>query len=219
MNVEQTDPAIPLKPVGGRSGTDTKQRLLAVATAQFAEHGYDGARVDRIVAECGVSKNLLYHYFSSKEALFVAVMEQAYQQMRAHQSEWSFVGMEPGEAISRLVVLTFDHFLENPSLISLLNSENLHKARHIARSKGIPELYDPLLTMLSGLLARGEREGRFQHGIDPVDLYISISALSYFYLSNRYTLSHVFQEDLLAPERLARRRKHVVDVILGYLRR
>ena len=105
-----------------KPGRSTRQLLLDVATRQFAENGYDGARVDQIVEECQVSKNLLYHYFESKEALFVAVMEQAYTMMRRHQSEWSFSNLEPAEAIARLVGYTFDHFLEQPAVISLLNT-------------------------------------------------------------------------------------------------
>ena len=202
-----------------RTGADTRQLLLDVATRQFAEDGYDGARVDRIVAECGVSKNLLYHYFDGKQSLFVAVMEQAYRQMRERQNEWSFTDLQPEEAIERLVIYTFDHFVEQPSVISLLNSENLHKARHIAQSSGIPRLYDPLLQTIADLLVRGQKLGKFRDDVDPIDLYITISALSYFYLSNRYTLSHVFQQDLMAPDRIARRRQHAVDVVLGYLRR
>lgn len=204
---------------GQRSGADTRQLLLDVATKHFAERGYDGARVDQIVLECNVSKNLLYHYFVSKEALFVAVMEQAYRQMRLRQNEWSFVDLEPDEAIARLVLYTFDHFLEKPSLINLLNSENLHKARHIAQSSGIPALYDPLMKTISDLLGRGQRLGKFRDNVDPIDLYITISAVSYFYLSNRFTLSYVFGQDLMAPDRIAQRRQHAVDVVLGYLRR
>ena len=203
----------------GRTGADTRQLLLSVATRQFAEDGYDGARVDRIVAECGVSKNLLYHYFDSKDSLFVAVMEQAYLQMRERQKEWSFADLEPEDAIERLVLYTFDHFVEQPTVISLLNSENLHKARHIAQSSAIPRLYDPLLQTIGDLLTRGQKLKKFRDNVDPIDLYITISGLSYFYLSNRYTLSHVFQQDLTASDRIARRRRHAVDVVLGYLRR
>jgi TetR/AcrR family transcriptional regulator len=200
-------------------GKTTRQLLLDVATQQFADYGYDGARVDKIVAACGVSKNLLYHYFDSKEALFVAVMEQAYSQMRLRQSEWSFADLEPSEAIERLVVYTFDHFWEQPNIINLLNTENLHKARHITQSKGIFQLYNPLRQTILEILKRGQSAGIFRDDVDVVDLYITISGLSYFYFSNRYTLSYIFQQDLSAEDRVAQRRRHCVDVVLGYLRR
>lgn len=197
----------------------TRQLLLDVATQQFADYGYDGARVDKIVAECGVSKNLLYHYFDSKEVLFVAVMEQAYSQMRHRQSEWSFTNLEPSEAIERLVVYTFDHFLEKPNIINLLNTENLHKAHHIKQSEGIFQLYNPLRQTILEILKRGQKSGIFRDDVEVVDLYITISGLSYFYFSNHYTLSYIFQQDLMAEDRVAQRRQHCVDVVLGYLRR
>jgi TetR/AcrR family transcriptional regulator len=201
-----------------RNAEQTRALLLEVASSEFAEKGFAGARVDAIVEKCGVSKNLIYHYFESKELLFVEVMEQAYARMRARQNEWSFVDLDPEEAIAKLTRLTFEHFRDDPDIIRLLNSENLHKAKHIGMSKRIPELYNPLISMINTILMRGQKAKRFREGVDPVDLYITISGISYFYLSNRYTLSYVLSEDLMAPDRLERREQHMVDVILGYLR-
>jgi TetR/AcrR family transcriptional regulator len=207
------------KPSAGTTKRGKRQLLIDVATKQFAELGYDGARVDSIVEECKVSKNLLYHYFESKEALFIAVMEQAYASMREEQNEWSFAELEPEDAIAKLVIVTFEHFLRQPTIISLLNTENLHKAKHIAQSSKIPQLYDPLLKTINELLARGKKLKKFKDHIDPVDLYITIAGLGYFYLSNSYTLSFVLGEDLMTKERLAQRRKHMVEVVLAYIRR
>lgn len=201
-----------------RNAEETRALLLEVASSEFAEKGVAGARVDAIVEKCGVSKNLIYHYFESKELLFVEVMEQAYAKMRTRQNEWSFVDLDPEEAIAKLTRLTFEHFRDDPDIIRLLNSENLHRAKHIAMSKSIPELYNPLISMISTILTRGQKAKIFRGGVDPIDLYITISGISYFYLSNRYTLSYVLSEDLMAPDRLERREQHMVDVILGYLR-
>jgi TetR/AcrR family transcriptional regulator len=203
----------------GAARSTKRQLLIDVATKQFAERGYDGARVDRIVEECKVSKNLLYHYFDSKEELFIAVMEQAYAKMRLEQNEWSFLKLEPEEAIAKLVVYTFDHFVREPTIISLLNTENLYKARHIEQSSQILRLYDPLLKTINNLLARGQKLGKFKENIDPIDLYITIAGLGYFYLSNRFTLSYVLQVDLNSKKRLAQRRQHMVDVVLSYIKR
>ena len=144
-----------------------------------------------------LSTNLLYHYFDSKDLLFVAVMEQAYLQMREHQKEWSFADLEPEDAIERLVLYTFDHFVEQPTVISLLNSENLHKARHIAQSSAIPRLYDPLLQTI-GICSRAVKNSKnFRDNVDPIDLYITISGLSYFYLSKSlHTFPQYFSKTL-----------------------
>jgi TetR/AcrR family transcriptional regulator len=196
----------------------TREHILNVATSEFSAKGYDGARVDEIVAKCGVSKNLIYHYFDSKECLFIAVMERAYTRMRLRQSEWRFADLTPQKGMERLVVFTFRHFIEDPAIISLLNSENLHKAKHIAQSSSIPQLYDPLLQAIRDLLERGQQAGVFRSDVDPVDFYITLSGMGYFYLSNQYTLGHVFRQDLLRAKRLKQRQRHMIDVVLGYLR-
>ncbi|BCH25283.1 TetR family transcriptional regulator [Mesorhizobium sp. L-8-10] len=201
-----------------RNAERTRADLLEIATEEFAEKGFAGARVDEIVRRCGVTKNVLYHYFESKERLFVEVMELAYARMRKRQNEWSFADLEPKDAMAKLTIFTFEHFRDEPQVIRLLNSENLHKAKHIAMSGKIPDLYHPLIAAIRDVLAKGRAAGQFRADVDPVDLYITISGLSYFYLSNQYTLGYVLRQDLMAPERLKQREKHMVDVVLGYLR-
>lgn len=200
-----------------RNAERTRADLLDVAFQEFAEKGYDGARVDDIVNRCGVTKNVLYYYFSSKEQLFVAVLEMAYARMRQRQSEWSLADLDPSDAISKLVVYTFDHFLEEPEIISLLNEENLHKAKHLILSDKVPLFYSPLIEHIEKFLSAGQSIGRFRKDVDPVELYITIASLSYFYLSNQYTLGYILREDLSAPERIEMRKKHIVDVILSFL--
>lgn len=202
-----------------RDAARTRERILKTATAEFTEKGYDGARVDEIVRRAKISKNLVYHYFDSKEQLFIEVMEGMYRVMRERQAEQSFADLSPEEGMRKLVTFTFQVFLEHPEVIALLNIENLHKARHIRRSKNIPALYNPLIEAIDDLLRRGQAAGVFRDGVDPVDLYISISGLGYFYLANRHTLGTVFKTDLEAPARVEQRLRHMNEVILGYLRR
>lgn len=201
-----------------RDANVSRTRILDAATAEFAAHGFEGARVDAIARRAAVNKNLLYHYFGNKEELFVAVMEAMYRLMRAHHNELEIKDMAPAAAMAELVCATFRLFVERPEVISLLNTENLHRARHIRRSKTIRDLYDPLQAALAEILAKGEARGDFRQGVDPVELYISISALGYFYVSNAHTLGFIFHRDLLAPERTREREAHIVEMVLGYLR-
>jgi TetR/AcrR family transcriptional regulator len=200
-----------------RSGRDTRERILRVAMAEFAGKGYDGGRMDDIALSAGTNKNLLYHYFGSKDGLFLSVLERAYADMRKRQNEMALVGLPPKQAMERLIGFTFDHFVDTPELIGLLNSENLHKARHIAKSSTIRAMYVPLIDTIEQILRQGERECVFRKGVDPIELYISISGLGYFYLSNRWTLATIFDTDLEGDERLKQRRRHVVDVIMSFL--
>jgi len=208
-------PALPRR----RDAIRTQERILAAAQAEFARKGYDGARVDAIIARAKVSKNLLYHHFRSKEELYVRVLERTYETLRRRQGDIPVVGLDPVEAMKRLCEDTFQVFVDEPDIITMLNTENLHRGRHIAKSPIIRALYDRLSVSIETILAEGEKQGVFRKDIDPVELYISISALGYFYLSNRYTLSLLFGRDLKAPENVARRKAHIVDIVISYLTR
>jgi AcrR family transcriptional regulator len=193
----------------------TRQRILAAATEEFARFGLGGARVDRIAARAGANKRMLYYYFRDKDNLFLAALEGRYAHIRAAERGLDLEHLAPRVALRRLVEFTWRYFLEQPEFMTLLNSENLHKGRHVRRSRSVPEMHTPLVETLRGVLRRGEREGVFRRGIDPVQLYISIAGEGYFYLSNRYTLSQIFGRDLMAEKALAARARHNADMILN----
>jgi len=207
----------PAKKAPRRDAVRTRARILRHATRAFAEKGYDGARVDNIATRAGVSVTLLYHYFRSKDGLFVAVMEEAYLLIRASHKDIELSALPPKVALVTITNSLFELFREHPELVNLLNSENLHKARHIARSQTIRGLYRPLLETLNEVIARGHAEGIFRREVKGSDFLISLTGLAYFYFANRHTLSVVFDEDLMTPERLEARRAHLTDFVLGYL--
>lgn len=196
----------------------TRARILAAALDEFARHGLGGARVDRIARRAEANKRMLYYYFGSKEALFLAVMEESYAQIRAAERSLDLEHRDPREAVRRLVDFTWNYHLAHPEFMTLLNSENLHKGRHVRRSRKVREMHSPLVETLRTVLRRGEAMGLFRKGIDPVQLYISIAGEGYFYLGNRYTLSRIFGRDLMAPRALASRARHITQMILNALR-
>jgi len=197
----------------------TRQKILDAATAEFARYGLGGARVDRIAARAGANKRMLYYYFRDKDNLFLAALEGRYAHIRAAERELDLEQVEPREALKRLVEFTWSYFLEHPEFMTLLNSENLHKGRHVRRSRRVPEMHSTLVETLRGILRRGERDGVFRAGVDPVQLYISIAGEGYFYLSNRYTLAQIFKRDLMGAKALAERSRHNADMILNALRK
>ena len=202
-----------------RNPERTRDAILAAATEEFSQNGLDGARVDRIARRAGVNKRMLYHYFGNKDDLFLAVLEAVYRDIRSHELELNLEALAPMDAMRELVEYTFDYYISNPHFIRLLNNENLYGARHLKRSGEIERLHSPLVSLLAGVLRKGEADGAFRAGVDPVQLYISIAGVCYFYMSNADTLSTIFATDLRAPRAIRARREHVADVILGYLRR
>lgn len=202
-----------------RDADRSQSTILAAARDEFAEYGLGGARVDRIAERAGLNKRLIYYYFEDKETLFQAVLEQAYRDIREQEMTLHLLDLDPPTAVRRLVEFTWDYYLAHPEFLTLLNSANLHKARHLAESKRARELNSPVIETLGAVLERGRRDGVFRGGVDPVQLYVSIAGLAYFYLSNSYTLSAIFGRDLLSPRARAERLSHMTDIILGYLAR
>ncbi len=201
----------------GRNPVRTRLAIIEAATAEFAEFGIGGARIDAIALRAGLNKRLLYYYFGNKDDLFQAVLECAYEEIRTAEHALHLDEIDPIEAIRKLVSFTWNYYIAHPEFLSLLNSENLHKASHLKRSRNILEMNSPLLQMLETVLEHGRSLRLFRSGIDPVQLYISIAALSYFYLSNQHTLSEIFGRDLRHPKAETERLSHMTELVLGFL--
>lgn len=200
-----------------RDPEGSRARILDAARVEFVSYGLSGGRVDHIAEQSGVNKNLIYHYFGSKDGLYLAVLERIYADLRAHQQDEDLRDLPPVEGMKRLVSSTFDHFVATPDLIRLMSIENIHYAEHLKSSNSIKPLYRGLLDTIQILLKRGQAEGVFRSNVDAVDLYLSISGLAYFFLSNQHTLSWLLDRDLAARRRVLKRRQHVVEMVLSYL--
>jgi AcrR family transcriptional regulator len=197
----------------------TSAAILAAAVQEFATKGYSGARVDAIAERAGINKRMLYHYFGDRDALYVAVLDSAYYKIRSAETALHLSDRDPEVAIAELVRFTWNYFLDNPEFLSLLGSENLNRAKFLKRSARIFELHSPLVALLSKVLDRGVRAGKFKRGIDPVQLYVTIASLGFFYLSNRWTLSTIFRRDLMSPQELEAWGKHIQEVVLSFVTR
>jgi AcrR family transcriptional regulator len=201
-----------------RDPVRTRAAILRAATQEITAKGLTGARVDTIAKRSRVNKRMIYHYFGDKDGLYLAVLEETYTGIRTAEFGLHLADRDPVEGMRELVEFTWNYFIKHPEFLSLLATENLHRARFLKTSKRIRDLHSPLVSMISDVLVRGARAGLFRSGVDPVQLYISIAALGFFYLSNRHTLSTIFGRDLIAPSALADRKKHIDEVVLSYLR-
>src|SRR5882724_4254657 len=188
----------------------TRELILEAATAEFAAKGIGGARVDAIAARSGANKRMIYHYFGNKQRLYLSVLERMYAEIRDAEMELRLEQLEPRLAMQLLVEFSFDYYTNHPHFIRLLDNENLHKARNLKRSPGIRQRNSPLVSMIGDLLRRGAAKGDFRRGVDPVQLYISIAGLGYFYFANIHTLSEIFGMNFQAEDARATRRQHVV---------
>jgi AcrR family transcriptional regulator len=195
-----------------------RRRILDAATLEFANGGYGGARIERISRAAGTVDRMLYYHFGSKEDLFRAVLEGAYEHLGAAEQQLTLGDTEPVQAMRELIAFTWHYYLEHPEFIRLLNTENLYRGEHVRKSRRVKALSFPLLSILAELLQRGARQRKFRRGVDPVQVYITIAALGYFYVSNRYTLSRFLGMDLMAAEQCERWLQHIIDVVLKDIR-
>src|ERR1700675_1996191 len=192
-------------------------RILEAAKAEFAAHGLAGARVDRIAAKAGANKRMLYYHVGNKEDLYLAVLEGAYEKIRGEERGLDLEHLDPPKAIERLIGFTWNYYISNPEFLALLNTENLARARHLKRSTKVKSMHSPFVEMIGTVVRRGVESGDFVVAVDPVQLYISIAALCFFYLSNSATLGVIFGRDLLKKEAKDERLDHMVALVLAAL--
>lgn len=201
-----------------RNRDASRERILQAATRAFAVGGFDGARVEVIAGAAGLNKQLIYHYFGSKDELFTAVLERAYRGLREAEAALPLQGLRADEAIMKLVEFTWNFYQANPDFIRLLNSENQLEARHLKASPNTPAINRRHRDLLARLLEQGKKEGSLRADLEATQLSINIAALAFFYLMNRHTLSVVFARNLGSKARLAERLAVMKDVILRWIK-
>lgn len=191
-----------------------RRKLLAAGRKEFANRGFEGARVDEIAKRAGVNKQLVYHHFGNKDELYRHVLESIYQDIRKRELALKLDTLPPLEAIKKLVEFSFDHTAKNRDFASILIDENVHKGRHMKEIRDLESLHSPLIAAIGQILERGEKDGLFRSGLNPEQLYISIAALGFFYFSNIYTLSAIFGHKLDTRDNISERKAHVVKLII-----
>jgi AcrR family transcriptional regulator len=193
--------------------------ILRVATAEFAEKGLSGARIDQIASVTRTTKRMIYYHFASKEGLYLAVLEEAYRRIREIESRLNLEDLEPEDALRKLVAFTFDYQQDNEDFIRLVMNENMHRGQYLAQSKNIHQLNVPAINAVRGIYERGVQASVFRRGIDPTDLHMSISALCFFSVANRSTFTLIFNEELSSPAAVRARRDSIVEMVVRFVRK
>ena len=195
----------------------SRRAILKAATSEFCAHGFTGARTERIAKASRTNIRMIYHYFGNKEGLYLAVLESVYGEIRQGEQDLDFARLEPIEGMRRLILFTFDFFAARRDFVALIANENIMQGRFLERLPGVQAMTLPLIEAIGDLLRRGERQGLFRAGVDPVQFYLSIVAQSQLHVSSRFTLSVLFNRDLSDPKWLEERRAHTIDLLLAYL--
>lgn len=189
--------------------------IIDVATREFVEKGLAGARIDEIADKA--SKRKIYYYFGGKDELYRAVLERAYRRVRASEAQVDLTSGTALDALRRLIEHDVHYHSRHSELVRLVMNENIHRAEHLKQIDGLRESNHAVIDLLKALIARGEAEGSFRPGIDPIELHMNMTALAFYNVSNQFTFSHNFEIDMTSPEAVARRAKQVADIILAWV--
>jgi len=200
-----------------RDAERTRAEIITVATHEFADQGYAGARVDEIAAKTRTTKRMIYYYFGGKEGLYLAVLERAYQHIRSLEQQLDVDHLEPVDALRKLAELTFDHHESHQDFVRLVSIENIHYARHLLKSGSREVLAAPALEVLTRIMERGRAAGVFRDDVDALDVHMIISAFCVFRGANRYTFRAIFDRDLLDPRHRDHLRTMIGDVVVAHL--
>jgi TetR/AcrR family transcriptional regulator len=223
MNAESDQPKVAKQSkrkqteIRSRDPDRTSRAILDAARVEFCQHGFNGARIERISRRSKSNMRMIYHYFGNKEGVYLSVLESVYSDIRNQELKLDLANSAPLEGMRRLILFSVDFFAKRSDFIALISTENILKGRFLKRLPSIQAMSTPLIDAIRVLLHRGEKEGVFQAGIDPLQFYVSIVAQSQLHISNRYTLSILFNQDLTDQDWLRARREHTVEMLLTYL--
>jgi AcrR family transcriptional regulator len=206
----------PAKRTGVReqAAQTTRDNILRAATKVFARYGYDGGSVEKISQSAKSFDRMIYYYFGSKEGLFIEVLEDMYRRMNDAELELQLDIEAPVESLKEVIRFVVTYYSKNPEFITLLNTENLHRGKHISKSMRAREYSSPAIAIIHQLLESGVRQGVFRSDVSARNVYLLIAATGYFYISNRHTLSAFLGEDLQAPEAMAEWQAFITSTVL-----
>jgi AcrR family transcriptional regulator len=190
-----------------------------VAMTEFADKGLSGARIDAIADATRTSKRMIYYYFESKEGLYLAVLEEAYRRIRRTEGDLQLDNLPAEDALRRLVEFTFDHHAGNEEFIRIVMNENIERGKYLSQSQIIEDLNVPAIDAIGRIYERGRAAGVFREGLDPIDIHASISALTFFNVSNQYSFGRIFKRDLVTSAARAVRRANIVEMLVRFVRR
>lgn len=192
----------------------TRDNILRAATRVFARHGYDGGSIEKISKSAKSVDRMIYYYFGNKEGLFIEVLENAYRRMNDAELRLKLDTSRPLEGLEAVIGFVLSYYRKNPAFITLLNTENLQRGKHIAKSERARQYSSPAIAIVNELLQNGIEQQLFRKDVSARNVYLLIVATAYFYMSNRYTLSAFLGENLQTAQAIESWRAFISSTVM-----
>jgi len=174
----------------------TRARILKAATTVFARDGYAGGRIEQISKEAESNDRMIYYYFSSKENLFIQVLEHTYEAFNLAESTLRPDLSDPVAALREQVAFFWNYYVNHPEFVAILTIENLHKGKHAQQSREMGRLSATTVGVIRPIIEAGQQHGVFRQDVDINHVYLMIASLCYFYNSNQHTLTSFLGQNL-----------------------
>ena len=195
------------------AAADMRRALLDAGKTEFANYGYDGARLERIAAKVGCAKRMLYYYFGNKKDVYLAVIEQSYSDIRESEEMLNLDAMAPLQALHALAQKSFEYHEQNLEFTRLVLQENFQGGEMLGQISKTDLLRKAALDPVERILERGAKQGVFRSGISAVDVHYLISALSSFRVDHAATWRSLLEVDLLGDSLRERHLQLLLDQI------
>ena len=195
----------------------TREKIKMAALEIFVEKGYDGARMQEIADRAGANKAMIHYYFTSKDALFEAIIRETFEELFKLFSEvWRFENANPEELIPKIVHTHFQFIAEHPNLPRIIIRE-LNSGNPIAE-KVLTELFEQLrsskLDDAVEIITSGIESGKLRD-VNPKQTLWNIVALNIFYFVFKTFIKAAWPEDLIDEKQLLQQREQaVIDLLL-----
>ncbi|WP_043006346.1 TetR/AcrR family transcriptional regulator [Comamonas testosteroni] len=199
------------QPSADEASADMRQALLDAGKTEFANYGYDGARLERIAARAGCAKRMLYYYFGNKKDVYLAVIEQSYSDIRESEELLNLDALEPLQALHALARKSFEYHEQNREFTRLVLQENFQSGEMLGQISKTELLRKAALEPIERILQRGVAQGLFREQPTAVDVHYLISALSGFRVDHAATWQSLLQVDLLGENLRGRHLQLLLD--------
>ena len=193
------------------AAADMRRALLDAGKTEFANYGYDGARLERIAAKVGCAKRMLYYYFGNKKDVYLAVIEQSYSDIRESEEMLNLDALQPLQALHALAQKSFEYHEQNQEFTRLVLQENFQGGEMLGQISKTDLLRKAALEPVERILARGVKQGIFRSGVSAVDVHYLISAMSSFRIDHAATWRSLLEVDLLGDSLRERHLQLLLD--------
>ncbi|MGD7002048.1 TetR/AcrR family transcriptional regulator [Corynebacterium halotolerans] len=215
MSLDESDfSALDARDVGDESVSP--EQVISAAVEEFAEHGYTDTKLEQIAKLSGMSKRMIHYHFGDKLGLYLQALAEAMARLHPDPEDMELDSTVPVEGVRKLVDAIFLRFAEHPEAVRMILLENLHHYADLKDFSPIPD--EASITLhLDKLLMLGQDAGAFRPGISAYDVFLLISALSCYPVSNGETALASFGVDLGIPDNQSGIHRLVVDSVLAFL--